>query len=112
MIIYHNSTCSKSQCALNYLDELGIEYRIVNYLNDVPTKQELTLLVEKLNINPEELIRKNEDEYSLYFVGKHLTADEWIEAMVRFPKLIQRPIVVNGNKAIVARPVEKILELL
>jgi len=112
VIIYHNSTCSKSQCALNYLDEQGIEYKIINYLTDVPTKQELTLLVEKLNINPEELIRKNEEDYNLHFDGKHLTADEWIDAMVRYPKLIQRPIVVNGNKAIVARPVEKILELL
>ncbi len=110
--VYHNSRCSKSRCALAYLDDKKIEYEIVEYLKDIPTKNELASLIEMLGISPEELIRKGEPDFKNNFKGKKLTNKEWIDAMIRFPKLIERPIVIKNNKAVIARPTERIEELL
>lgn len=110
--VYHNSRCSKSRCALDFLQEKGVEYTIVEYLKDIPTKEELKNVISKLGIQPEDLIRKGEDEYKDNFKGKKLTDDQWIDAMVKYPKLIERPIVLKGDKAVVARPTERILDLL
>lgn len=110
--VYHNSRCSKSRCALDFLQEKGVEYTIVEYLKDIPTKEELKNIISKLDIQPEDLIRKGEDEYKDNFKGKKLTDDQWIDAMVKYPKLIERPIVLKGDKAVVARPAERILDLL
>jgi arsenate reductase len=109
--VYHNPRCSKSRFALAYLDDKKVEYEIVEYLKDVPTKQELTSIIEMLGIRPEELIRKGETEFKENFKGKELTNNEWIDAMIRFPKLIERPIVIKNNKAVIARPAERIDEL-
>lgn len=109
--VYHNPRCSKSRCALDYLDDKNVEYEVVEYLKDVPTKQELTNIIEMLGIRPEELIRKGETEFKENFKGKELTDIEWIEAMIRFPKLIERPIVIKNSKAVIARPTERIDEL-
>lgn len=112
IIVYHNPRCSKSRCALELLAEKKQAFDVVEYLKNTPTKTELQAIIDKLGIAPEALVRKGEDEYKLHFKGKTLSNDEWIAAMIQFPKLIERPIVVVGNKAVIARPTERILELL
>lgn len=110
--ILHNNRCSKSRCALEILKENGFDYEVVSYLEDVPSEEELTIIIEKLGILAEELVRKGEKDYKDNFKGKKLTEKEWISAMIKYPKLIERPIVINGNKAVVGRPPESILNIL
>jgi arsenate reductase len=110
--VYHNPRCSKSRCALDLLNEKGLKYDVVEYMLNAPTVLELTEVIAKLGIKPEELIRKNEDDFKENFKGKVLSDKEWIQAMIKFPKLIERPIVIKGNKAVVARPTERVLEIL
>jgi arsenate reductase len=74
--------------------------------------EEMKVVLKKLNISAEQWIRKNEDDYKDHFRGKTLSDDEWIEAMLKFPKLIERPVVIVGEKAVIARPEERILEIL
>jgi arsenate reductase len=113
MKIYHNPRCSKSRQTLELLQQNTKEkIEIVEYLNNVPTVKELTEIITLLKIKPEELVRKGEDVYKEKFKGKNLSDTEWIKAMVENPKLIERPIVVANNKAIIGRPPEKVLELL
>jgi len=112
MKIYHNPRCSKSRQTLELIRKEGIEPEIIEYLNDVPSEKELAALVKMLGISPEALLRKGEDDYKERFKGKELTAAEWIAAMVAYPKLIERPIVVKNGKAVLGRPPEKVLELL
>lgn len=113
MKIYHNPRCSKSRQTLDLLQQNTKEkIEIVEYLNNVPTVKELTEIITLLKIKPEELVRKDEDVYKEKFKGKTLKDSEWIKAMVENPKLIERPIVVANNKAIIGRPPEKVLELL
>ena len=112
VLVYHNPRCSKSRCAFELLAEKKQAFAVVEYLKNTPTKTELQAIIKKLGIAPEALIRKGEDEYKLHFKGKTLSNDEWIAAMIQFPKLIERPIVVVGDKAVIARPTERILELL
>jgi arsenate reductase len=110
--IYHNPICSKSRCALDYLKEKNLDFALVEYLKKPPSKEELKSIISTLGIPAEELIRKGEAIFKEHFKGKTLTDDEWIEAMLSYPKLIERPIVVIGNKAVVARPTERIEEIL
>jgi arsenate reductase len=112
VLVYHNPRCSKSRCALDFLREKGVEFDVVEYLKDIPTKTELTEIIAKLGIRPEELIRKGEEEYKTLYKGKKLSDSEWIDAMLAHPKLIERPIVRKNAKAVVARPTERILEVL
>lgn len=113
MKIYHNPRCSKSRQTLELLQQnTNDKIEIIEYLNNVPTVKELTEIITLLKIKPEELARKGEDVYKEKFKGKTLKDSEWIKAMVENPKLIERPIVINGNKAIIGRPPEKVLELL
>ena len=112
MIVYHHSSCSKSRFALDLLREKKLEFEIVEYFKNPFTKDELRDIIRKLGIHPEELIRKNEKEYKQVFPTKNISEDDWIEGMLKYPKLIQRPIVVNGDKAVIARPAERILEIL
>ncbi len=112
VLVYHNARCSKSRCALDFLTEKGVEFEVVEYLKDIPTKAELTEIIAKLGIRPEELIRKGEEEYKSLYKGKKLSDSEWIDAMLAHPKLIERPIVLKNAKAVVARPTERILEVL
>ncbi|GAB5416472.1 MAG: arsenate reductase (glutaredoxin) [Crocinitomicaceae bacterium] len=106
--VYHNPRCSKSRLALQYLEEKGKTYSIVEYLKETPTAEELEHVLGKLGMSPEELLRKNEADFKENFKGKQLTRKEWIEAMRSYPKLIERPIVIKGNNAVVARPTERI----
>ena len=109
--IWHNSRCSKSRAAFNYLKDKNIEFRVIEYLKKPPTKEELQEVLNKLNIKPSELIRSKEAIYKELKL-KEASQDELLEAMVNYPKLIERPIVLNSNKAVVARPLELIEQIL
>ncbi|MCF2873931.1 MULTISPECIES: arsenate reductase (glutaredoxin) [unclassified Tenacibaculum] len=110
--IYHNNRCSKSRNGLQILEESGKEFEVVKYLDNIPSKEELTEVISLLNISPIELVRKNEKIWKEEFKGKDLSDAEIIDAMIANPKLIERPIVVNGNKAVIGRPPENILDII
>lgn len=110
--IYHNSRCSKSRCGLELLEKSGKDFEIVKYLEAVPSKKELTDIIKLLKIKPIDLVRKNEAIWKIEFKGKDLNDAEIITAMVENPKLIERPIIINGNKAVIGRPAEKIFEII
>ena len=110
--VYHNPKCTKSRATLALLQERGIEVRIVEYLKTPPTTAELRNIVAKLGISPEQLVRKSEGVYKERYEGKTLSDGEWIEAMVRDPILMERPIVVSGERAVIGRPPEKVQSLL
>jgi arsenate reductase (glutaredoxin) len=112
LTIYHNPKCSKSRATLALLEGRGIRPRIVEYLTSPPSAAELTEIVARLGIRPEALVRKGEDVFKAKYAGKSLTDAEWIVAMVRDPILIERPIVVAGDKAAIGRPPEAVLGLL
>ncbi|MCB0458989.1 MAG: arsenate reductase (glutaredoxin) [Flavobacteriaceae bacterium] len=112
MKIYHNPRCRKSREGLEILQKSGQPFEIVEYLNTPPTESELKDIISKLGVAPIELIRKNETEWKENYKGKELSDDEMIKAMVRYPKLIERPIVIKGTKAVVGRPPENIKKLL
>ena len=111
MEIWHNPRCSKSREALKLLEEEGIEPQIRQYLKETPSEQEVNDLIKKLGIKPEQLIRKGEAIFKENFKGKTLSNEEWIKAMVEYPKLIERPIVISGDKAVIGRPPSLVLDL-
>lgn len=106
--IFHNPRCSKSRLGLGLLEEAKVEYEIVKYLDNPPTKEELVALIKKLGIKPIELVRKTEAIWKENYKDKDLSDAEIIAAMVSNPKLIERPIVINGEKAVIGRPTESI----
>lgn len=110
--VYHNSRCSKSRNALTLLEEKNIDFKFIEYLKTPFTHKELADLIKLIGIKPFDLIRKNEDIFKATYANKQLSDAEWIDVMLAHPTLIERPIVVNGKKAIIARPAEKILEIL
>lgn len=112
MKIYHNPRCSKSRHTLAIMEEKGVNVEIIEYLKDIPTAEELSELIKKLNISAEELVRKSEKDFKENFKSKTLTDKQWVEAMIEFPKLIERPIIVKNNKAVLGRPPENVLNLL
>ena len=110
--IYHNNRCGKSRRALCILEEAGVPFKTVEYLKYTPSIEELTALLKKLKLKPHDIIRTNESVYIENFKGKTFTDEQWIKILHENPILIERPIVVNGNKAVVARPPEKVQEIL
>jgi len=110
--IYHNNRCTKSRQVLQLLQESGAEFEVVYYLETLPNKSQLEELIAKLHIRPVELIRKTEKIFIENYKGKTLTDAECIKVMVENPILIERPIVVSGDQAVVARPAEKINQIL
>ena len=110
--IYHNNRCSKSRSGLQLLEDSGKKFEVVKYLENIPTAKKLKEVINLLGISPIELVRKNEAIWKEAYKGKNLTDDAIIEAMTKHPKLIERPIVINGNKAVIGRPPEKILDIL
>ncbi|UTF60359.1 arsenate reductase (glutaredoxin) [Gilvimarinus sp. DA14] len=113
MRIYHNPRCSKSRQTLALLQERGVEPEIIRYLETPPDKAELQQLLGKLGIGARQLLRRGEAEYKeLDLQRSELSDAELIDAMSRHPKLIERPIVVAGERACIGRPPEKVLELL
>ncbi|MCB0548082.1 MAG: arsenate reductase (glutaredoxin) [Phaeodactylibacter sp.] len=112
MKIYHNPRCRKSREALAILEDKGQDPEIVLYLETPPSREELQAVLRMLDIPASELVRKGEQVFKENFKGKALTEEEWLDALVSYPKLIERPIVIKGKKAVIARPPERVLELL
>ncbi len=112
MEFIHNPRCSKSRQALAILAEKNINPDIRLYLNDSLSKNELKDILKKLNVEASSIIRKGEKDFKENFKGKDLSEEEWIDAMIKFPKLIERPILVNGEKAVVGRPPENVLDII
>ena len=110
--IYHNPRCTKSRQGLALLEEKGLDIQVIKYLDQGLKESEVKGLLEALDITPMELIRKNEAIWKSDYKGKDLSDMEIIKAMVDHPKLMERPIVINQDKAVVGRPTEKILEIL
>ena len=110
--IWHNPRCSKSRNALNLLEEKGIEPNIVKYLDSCPSEEEIKNILGLLGINAKDLLRKGESVYKELNLKEVDDEDTLIKAMVSNPKLIERPIIVRGNKAVIARPIENLEELL
>ncbi len=112
MEIYHNPRCGKSRNTLKLIQEAGIEPDIRLYLEATPTEAELKAVLKKLGIQAQDLLRKGEKIFKEEYKGKDLSESEWIKAMVANPILIERPIVIKGDKAILGRPPENVNELL
>ena len=113
IIIYHNARCSKSRDTLKLLRSRGIEPRIIEYLKEPPDEFELSRILGMLGMTPMELIRTGESVYAEFNVAsKKSNPRQLIRAMIAHPILIERPIVVNGNKARIGRPPENVLEIL
>ncbi|HEY9169938.1 MAG TPA: arsenate reductase (glutaredoxin) [Lutibacter sp.] len=112
MKIYHNPRCGKSREGLAILQASKLSFEIINYLETTLSTAELTEIIKLLGISPIDLIRKNESIWKENYKGKNLSDAEIIKAMVKNPKLIERPIVINKGKAIVGRPPELIKSIL
>ncbi|WP_282073071.1 arsenate reductase (glutaredoxin) [Polaribacter atrinae] len=110
--IYHNPRCSKSRQGLEILKNSKKEFEIVKYLEEIPTEKELTEIIKLLDITPFQLVRKTEKIWKENYKGKELSDSEIIKAMVANPKLIERPIIINNNKAVIGRPPENIISII
>lgn len=111
--IYHNPRCSKSRQTLSILEENGVTPEIILYLDESPDAKTISSLLSKLGITARDLLRKGEDAYKeLNLKDPSLDDAFLIEKMTEFPKLIERPIVVKGNKAVLGRPPENALKLI
>lgn len=110
--IYHNPRCAKSRQGVAALEEAKVDFEIIKYLDTLLNKEELLEILNFLNIQPIQLVRKTEKIWKENYKMKKLTDDEVIMAMVENPKLIERPIVVKDNKAVVGRPTELIVTLI
>lgn len=110
--IYHNPRCTKSREGLEILEKSGKDFEVIKYLENIPNKKELNELIDLLGIKPEQLLRKNEKIWKENFKGKTLSDSEIVDAMIAHPKLIERPIVVSGKKAIIGRPPQNILKII
>ncbi|ALU75119.1 arsenate reductase (glutaredoxin) [Tenacibaculum finnmarkense genomovar ulcerans] len=114
--IYHNPRCSKSRQGVEILENSKKEFEVVKYLENTPSEKQLTQIISLLNIAPIDLVRKNEkiwkDEFKEPFKNNELSDSQIIKAMLDHPKLIERPIVINENKAVIGRPVENILTII
>ena len=109
--IYHNNRCAKSRCALQILEQNAQPFELVEYLKTPPDAATLKQLLQLLGKKPLELIRQKDPVFQEQFKGKSLTDEAWIEVMVQHPVLIERPIVVAGDKAWVARDAESLEEI-
>tara|TARA_A100000171_G_C2140375_1_gene154974 strand:+ start:244 stop:585 length:342 start_codon:yes stop_codon:yes gene_type:complete len=110
--LYHNPRCSKSRQGLAIVEESGKKFEVVKYLDEPLSEAKLSEIIALLAISPSDLVRKNEAVWKENYKGKALTDSQIIKAMVKHPKLIERPIVVNGKKAVVGRPPETIQNIL
>ncbi len=110
--IYHNPRCSKSRSACAILAEKGVEAEVIEYLKTPPDRATLSALLAELGLRAGELVRKGEAIVKTEYAGRKMSDEDWLEAMLAHPILIERPIVVVGERAVVARPPERVLELL
>jgi len=111
-MVYHNPRCKKSRAGLQYVADKGMEHNVREYLKDTLTEEELSKLLMKLHLKPEELVRTQEEYYRKELKGLQLNDEEWIRIMVENPKLIKRPIVEGKYKAVLGDPAENIEKLL
>lgn len=113
LTLYHNPRCSKSREALELLRSKGIEPKIIEYLKTPPTAKELEEILQKLELEPEAIIRTKEKIYEeLGLKNKKLNRAEMIEILAKYPILIERPILIHGSRGVVGRPVERVLGIL
>lgn len=110
--IWHNPKCSKSREALALLSDTNLEITVLKYLETAPSRSEIVALLEKLGILARELMRTKEELYKELGLAKVDDENALIDALAKYPKLIERPILIQGNKAIIGRPVEKVVEFL
>lgn len=110
--VLHNSRCGKSREAVTFLEENKIDFEVKEYLKEPLTKDELKEIIKKLNIEPIALVRTSETEWKENFKGKDLSNDEIVDAMISFPKLIQRPVIISDKNAVVGRPLEVLEEFI
>lgn len=110
--IYHNSRCGKSRNCLAFVENSKKEFEVINYLINPPSFEELSDIIEKLNIKPIELVRQKEKIWIENFKEQNMTDEQIIQAMISNPILIERPIVIMGNKAIIGRDLEKVAEFI
>lgn len=104
--ILHNSRCGKSREAIKVLEESGKEYEVREYLKLTLSKEELKEVLSKLNLKPMDIVRTNEEEWKINFKNKEMSDEDILDAMVEYPKLIQRPIVTDEKSGVVGRPKE------
>lgn len=112
MKFYHNPRCSKSREGLKFIEEKGLEVEVIDYMKTGITAKEITEFLSKSGLLVTDIIRTNEELYKLSYKGKEFTDDEWIQILVENPKLIQRPLVIKGTHAVLARPTEEIQKLI
>lgn len=112
VLIYHNPRCSKSRAALALLIERGVVPQVIEYLETPPTRAELGRIVARLGMPASELVRRGEALYKSEFAGRSLSEAQWLDALASHPILIERPIVVRGERAVVGRPPERVLDLI
>lgn len=110
--ILHNPRCTKSREGLLLLESEGLQPEVIRYMDNLLTAEEITAILRKLGIPAIDWVRKNEVIYKEEYQGKDLTDDQWVEAMAKHPKLMERPVVINGDKAIIGRPAENIRKIL
>lgn len=110
-VFLHNPRCSKSRAALDLVQQRGLNLPIREYLNDPPSIDELRRIVELLGVRPIDIVRRGEEPYAALGLGDDTPDEEVLRAMTENPILIERPIVVRGNKAVIGRPPERVLEL-
>ena len=108
MKIYHNPRCSKSRKGLQYIEEKGYKFEVVKYLEEGISETELADLIAKSGKTPFDFVRQHEKDYKQLYKGKTLSDKEWIKVLVDNPKLLHRPIIVNGDKAVLGNPPENI----
>ena len=108
MQIYHNPRCSKSRKGLQYLEEKGFDFEIKKYLDEGLTAEELSEIIGKTGKKPFDFVRTHEQLYKSTYKGKEFSDDEWIKILVENPRLLHRPIVINGEKAVLANPPENV----
>ena len=110
--LFYNPRCSTCRNALGILNEQGCEVELIEYLKDAPTEKELKEVLKKLGLKPQDLLRKKEPLFKETYKDKKLTDARWIKVMTENPILIERPVAIYGNKAIIGRPAERVVEVL
>ncbi|MCA9115959.1 MAG: arsenate reductase (glutaredoxin) [Planctomycetaceae bacterium] len=112
MQIYHNPRCSKSRQTLELIREAGVEPEVIEYLKTPPSQAELDRILKRLILEPADVMRKKEPEYREFVAGQKLNRKQAIRLLVEHPRLLERPIVVEGDRAVIGRPPENARELL
>ncbi|UKJ08350.1 arsenate reductase (glutaredoxin) [Solitalea lacus] len=112
MKILHNPRCSTSRNVLKTLEEKGLQIEIIKYIDNKLDFDQLKGIIELIGIKPIELVRTKEELWKEQFAGKSLSDDEIIKAMIDFPQLMERPVIIDGNKAVIGRPIEKVIEFI